>query len=62
MSHEKKRKPHPWDKPEEDIPDVIWGGHRNASDFGRSGGVIDPAGRLPLPQMDKDFWGFPKLN
>lgn len=54
MSTEKKKKPRPWDKPEEDIPDVIWGGQKNGvgfpiPDFGS--GTNGPSAGIPAPSI-----------
>lgn len=58
MANDKKKKPRPWDKSDEDIPDVIWGGHQNAFHLpGTGGGVIDPASAIPLPSMERPFSG-----
>lgn len=49
-----KKKPRPWDRSEEDIPDVIWGGHPKPSDNPEAkSGVLNPFSRYPLPQMDQ---------
>ena len=58
MANEKKKKPRPWDKPDEDIPDVIWGGGQNTvGGFpgfrGRNPG--DPGMGMPLPNIEFPF-------